>query len=83
METTMKSWSRATVYFIVEKVGLAASLLGAMMFIGGPLLWCDEKIPHTLLNGAILTMTTLISGGIGVALYFLHEHLTIRWKDKM
>lgn len=83
MKTTLYRYGRAVIYLLVDKIGFGASILGAMMFIGGPILWHQEKISHSFFNGALLVISTLIVGGIGIALYFLHEHLMVRWRDEI
>lgn len=83
MKDVIYQYIRVIVYLLVEKIGFGASILGAFMFIGGPILLHQGKIFPTFFNVAMLISGTLICGGIGTIFYFLHKHLMIRWQGRM
>ena len=83
METKTKRYIRAITYLLVEKMGIVTSVLGAMLFLGGPYLINQGKIPETSGNIVILIIATITTGSISVGLFFLSKRLEVLWENKM
>lgn len=74
MKVRFKAYCWALIYLAAEYIGMSASLIGAMLFIFGPILLNKGVIPHTFFNFVVLMFSIFISGGIGIALYLFCQH---------
>jgi hypothetical protein len=83
MNGIVQRYGRSVIYLLIEKVGFVASLLAAFLFIFGPILWNQDKIPHTFTAGTILIVSIFVFGGVGTGLFLLYQHLGVRWKNKL